>query len=400
MTVTRTVKVKLSVPASAVSVLEETASRFRYCANQTSDWAWDDSGSCVTSIKAANQELYDSLKSNTGLHANLVQKAIGRGIEAVRSGVARKSNSQRTSKPRFNSNSIVYDKRAATFYRDRASLSTIEGRIECAYVLPDDPESPHQRYLLNSDFEFRTSTLHQRGSDWYLHATMQKPSSQPSSSEHRTVLGVDLGVNNLAVTSTGRFWSGAELHHWRREYERRRKSLQQCGTRWAHQAMKSVSSTETNHLAQYLHTLANELVDEARMYGCRVIALEELTDIRDRLSQASWHHIWAFRRLSEYVTYKAESYGISVDQVSPTYTSQRCSTCGYTDDQNRSQSTFRCLECGYENHADYNAAKNIGVQYLHGHQTGDDGGAPVGVRLNSGILSLDGINPVSTQKFE
>jgi len=67
-------------------------------------------------------------------------------------------------------------------------------------------------------------------------------------------------------------------------------------------------------------------------------------------------------------------------------------------DQNRSQSTFRYLDCGYENHADYNAAKNIGVQYLHGHQTGDNGGAPVGVRLNSGILSRDGIKEVPSPR--
>jgi len=31
-----------------------------------------------------------------------------------------------------------------------------------------------------------------------------------SKSRHRTVLGVDLGVNNLAVASTGRFWSAGD----------------------------------------------------------------------------------------------------------------------------------------------------------------------------------------------
>lgn len=30
---------------------------------------------------------------------------------------------------------------------------------------------------------------------------------------HRTVLGVDCGIEHLAVTSTGRFWNGAELQH-------------------------------------------------------------------------------------------------------------------------------------------------------------------------------------------
>nr|WP_233488552.1 hypothetical protein [Halodesulfurarchaeum formicicum] len=41
------------------------------------------------------------------------------------------------------------------------------------------------------------------------------------------------------------------------------------------------------------------------------------------------------------------------------------------------------MKCGYENQADYNAAKNIGLRYLRRNQTGSGGGAPVGVRLNS-----------------
>ena len=42
------------------------------------------------------------------------------------------------------------------------------------------------------------------------------------------------------------------------------------------------------------------------------------------------HHIWAFRRLFEYVSYKAPEQGVSVMQVEPNHTSQRCSRadCG------------------------------------------------------------------------
>ena len=50
----------------------------------------------------------------------------------------------------------------------------------------------------------------------------------------------------------------------------------------------------------------------------------------------------------------------------------------------------KCLKCGYQNHADYNAAKNIGLRYLRRTQTGDGGGAPVGVRLNRGTLNANG----------
>jgi len=120
-----------------------------------------------------------------------------------------------------------------------------------------------------------------------------------------------------------------------------------------------------------------------------VIAFEDLTDIRDRTG-ASWGHKWAFARLCEYVEYKAEEHGIDVEQVDPENTSRRCSTCGFTHPANRKNEDFECLKCGYENHADYNAAKNIGLRYLRRTQTGDDGGAPLGVRLNSGTLNVNG----------
>ncbi|WP_229663741.1 transposase, partial [Halobellus salinus] len=58
---------------------------------------------------------------------------------------------------------------------------------------------------------------------------------------------------------------------------------------------------------------------------------------RERLPQAKWHHVWAFRRLYEYVSYKAPEQGTSVEQVKPNHTSQRCSRtdCGFTHEDNR-----------------------------------------------------------------
>lgn len=40
------------------------------------------------------------------------------------------------------------------------------------------------------------------------------------------------------------------------------------------------------------------------------------------------------------------------------YTSRRC-PCGNQDAKNRKGDKFKCVECGYESHADHNAAKNI-----------------------------------------
>lgn len=118
---------------------------------------------------------------------------------------------------------------------------------------------------------------------------------------------------------------------------------------------------------QYIHTVANELIAEAVEHDCDVLIFEDLTNIRERLPHAKWHHLWAFRRLYEYVEYKAPERSVSVEQLDPnhTYTSQRCSRtdCGFTHEDNRHGEHFCCLKCGYEVNADYNGAKNIGLRY-------------------------------------
>ena len=49
-----------------------------------------------------------------------------------------------------------------------------------------------------------------------------------------------------------------------------------------------------------------------------------------------------------------------VEKVNPAYTSQICHACGHCAAENReSQAVFRCRACGYTDHADVNAAKNI-----------------------------------------
>ena len=394
MEVRRTVPVALDVDSNDAALLEDTVDTFLWSAQYVVDHAFQ--GEYVTTSKTTlDDETYDDVREATdGFNGGLVQAARNKAAEACKSIVACWKNDKKASKPRFTSPHVVYDHRTATFHDDYVSLATTDGRIEADYVLPDeDSDTPHSEYLFSDEYETTGAELHYHDGDWVLHIHCKKEveSDTPdqATTENGTVLGVDLGVNNLAVTSTGTFWTGDEFDHWRCEYENRRGSLQQCGTRWAHENIQSVGRKEEGRFKQMLHRISNELVAEARENECSVIAFEDLTDIRERTG-ASWGHKWAFDRLYDYVEYKAEECDIGVEQVDPENTSRRCSHCGFTHPDNRDGEEFECLKCGYENHADYNAAKNIGLRYLRRNQTGGDGGAPLGVRLNSGTLNVNG----------
>lgn len=67
------------------------------------------------------------------------------------------------------------------------------------------------------------------------------------------------------------------------------------------------------------------------------------------------------------LSYKMEELGGIVVTVPARNTSRTCSVCGHISAENRrSQSKFKCVECGYEENADVNAAREILRRYHNG----------------------------------
>jgi putative transposase len=408
----RTVITSALPTEEAAALIDATIAGYKEGCQIAADMAWPD-----TKAKSDVQPLaYDTIREETNLTSQHAILATHQAAEAITGCHEHDANGRKTSKPTFTADTVTYDSRTMTLFDDGTiSLSTVENRVRIALSLPEDEDGYQHRFIDSDDWELTESTLSRRDGSYYIHLGFrrfateaereaQKEHNEDTTTEDGTVLGVDLGVANLAVTSTGVFISGDELTHWQHEYEQRRASMQQTGTRWAHVDMQRVGRKEEGRFMVMLHEASNALVDEADANDCTHIAFEKLDGIRDRLPWATWQHRWAFRKLFEFVSYKAVARGISVRQVNPRYTSQQCShtDCGFTHEDNRpntdGQDEFCCLKCGYEVHADYNAAKNIAVKYaknLHRLHTSSDGGVSVDIPLNSGLLTVEGPADVS-----
>jgi len=278
------------------------------------------------------------------------------------------------------------------FDDDTASLSTTESRVRCDLALPDADDGYQRQYLDADEWSVTESTLTARDGDYFLHIGFRRPKNdtERNTAGDGTVLGVDLGIENLAVTSTASFFSGRELTHDLREFEKVRAGLQQTGTRSAHRTLEQSSGRELRYVRDVLHRASNAIMDEALRYECDVIAFEDLTNIRDR-TNASWGHKWAFRTLYEQVAYKAEAVGVSVKQVGSAYTSKRCAECGFTADENRpTRNDFLCVKCESGANADYNAAKNIGMRYVRRGQQSSRRTGNSQLALKSGTVTPSG----------
>ncbi|QCJ45927.1 RNA-guided endonuclease TnpB family protein [Haloprofundus sp. MHR1] len=398
MEVVRNIQVKLDVPEDAHSVLDETFEQFRHAAQHVADHGWDDNPYEITDTKnTLHKETYSDVRSKLSLQSSLVQSA--RNLAATALGNCKDriiEDGEKASKPEFKGSVVVYNGRTITYNDDHVSLATTDKRVTGGYVTPVNEEgTPFEDYWTD-EWDKREATLHKRDGTYYLHVAVKK-NVEPScdeESENGVVLGVDLNVDGyIAVTSTGAFFGNADyLNHRRKEYERRRGSLQQTGTRSAHLTIKSIGNRFARWSTDYLHRMSKAIVQEAVENNCTAISFENLKHIRKRISNASKFQQWAFRELQRHVEYKAEEHGIDVDDVNPAYTSQRCShsECGFTHENNRDGDEFECLKCGKQLHSDYNAARNIGWRLVqHWLKSGAER-ATSQLALKSGTVNANG----------
>ena len=393
MEVKRTIPVKLSVPEDRKEDLHQTVDQFNHACNYTVQHGRNDDGYLILNKSTIHDKVYHDLRDETDLPANLCVRAYSKAVEAMKSTVAdwKKGNSRPL--PRFNKPSAVYDKRTLTIKDRSATLSTINGRVAVDYVLGDYQKS----YLDDDEYEKRMGTLHYREDEdaFYLHIVIKKEVKERDGDE---VLGVDLNLRNVAVTSTGSFYDGGELLWGQNHYFRVRRSLQHKGTRSAKQVLRRLSGRENRFVLNRLHTISRRIVEEADAHDCSYIAVERLTHIRERMSNRNNQlkrqmHNWAFRELQEMLEWKAAEYGIRVEKIPPAFTSQTCSKCGHQSSTNRDSKTgwFECNECGYSVDGDYNAAKNVGLKLV----TLPEGKRPSGLgdghlALKSGMLNGNG----------
>jgi len=389
----RTVKIKLELEQP--EKLEETIRQFKHACNQVTDEGWNEDELKTYNKNKLHEATYHEIREETELPANLVTQARDRASQAIKGCVQRMKEGEKTSKPFFSSDSISYDKRTFSIWIDdkKATFSTVDGRIETELIFDED-KGYYQKYL-SYDWEVTSSTIekhsYEEGEPYYLHLGVEKQIQQDEEEfKAPKVMGIDLGVDNLAVTSTGRFWSGGELNHQRRRFEEVRGKLQQKGTQSAHRTFQEMSGRENRFFCDTLHRISKEIVHHADDHGVDVIIFEDLKEIRKDISNGKKFQQWTFRKLFDLVEYKAEEKEIRVEKINPEYTSQRCSECGHTTSGNRDGSEFECVKCGKQLHSDYNAAKNIGSKFLRNGPKSSMRKSHGQLALKSGTVNLNG----------
>jgi IS605 OrfB family transposase len=293
---------------------------------------------------------YHQVKDSLKLGAQVLIRCIAKVADAYQQD----RKVQRTFRPH---GAIAFDDRNLSWYIDKEAVSiwTVEGRQYIPYSLGE-----HQRALLASR-KGESDLVYRKGA-FYLLVVCDVPVSDEQQMEQ--VLGIDLGITNLATDSDGEVHSGAQVDQKRQWYARRRTALQRVGTRAAKRRLRQLSGRQRRFQRDVNHGISKRLVAKAERTK-QAIALEDLSGIHLRTrakgpAQRARNSNWAFSQLRRFISYKAQRAGVPVFAVNPRYTSRTCCVCGCVDKRNRrSQAEFCCIACGHQAPADVNAAINI-----------------------------------------
>ncbi|MFI1353528.1 RNA-guided endonuclease InsQ/TnpB family protein [Streptomyces sp. NPDC020898] len=380
------VRVKLLPTPVQAAALEATLHACNEAATWAADVAFEEKAAKPLALR---KHTYQRIKARWNLGAQAAQHAIKKTCDAyttlhanLRNGNHSKPGSTRYEKAAgkpvtFRADAAQpYDDRMLSWRHDQRTVSvwTTAGRMKNVAFTGE----PGQLAVVAAHRKGESDLL-RRGGQWYLLVTCDIAEAE-GNAHPAGFVGVDLGIVNIATTSTGNRHSGRRLNRRRQADRELRSKLQKKDTRSAKRRAKKHAGKEKRRARDINHKISKSIVAEAQRTG-RGIALEDLTGIRERVRlrkpQRVTLHSWSFHQLGTFIAYKAKRAGVPVVYVDPAYTSRECSRCHHIAKANRpSQAVFTCRSCGFAEHADHNASHNISHRGWYAWVRGAESQAP------------------------
>lgn len=342
----KTLKVKLVLDAKAKQSLAKTMHAFSQACTYVSKIAYEQR--CFNKV-ALHHLVYFPVREKFKLPAQLACTCRDKVAEAYRASKTRKLHQF----SRYTS--VRLDARTFAILKDgKASISTVQGRVHVRMILGEWQQWILEGWKVNGAAEL---VYDKRSDTFYAHIVVRKAVDEPPTSGR--IVGVDIGMVNLATSSLGHKFSGRYAQHIRRRHRALRANLLAKGTHGARRCVKRLQGRERRQMAAINHVISRRIVNDLKPGDTMV--LEDLTYIRERARQRKAQradlHSWAFGQLQSFLAYKALERGCRVIHVDPRYSSQLCSRCGSLGQ--RSGHRFSCAGCGHHAHADFNACYNL-----------------------------------------
>jgi len=391
MNTTLSAKLKLNTTPEQFKALRATQLAYRDALNYVSQYAFEHGK--MSNKVGLQTATYQEIRTRFKLPAQMacsVPRQVGatykalwtkvkQNAEARKAGLTKKRYKGLDQAPKYVSPTLTYQLGHDYSFKkgQRVSILSLDGRVVVSYT----GYSKHVALIQQGASMGAAKLWYDKPrKQFYLLVSLEIETADPTPQTHTSVVGVDVGMRYLAVSSTMKgeptFHSGKSVVSQSNHYARLRKRLQQKGTRSATRRLVVISGRERRLKQDANHVVSKRIV-EAHPHA--LIGLENLTDIRERTKRKKGkkatkkqrkanarHTKWAFAELQAMIAYKALLHSSMAIKVDAHYTSKACPTCGHTCDENRPRKglLFVCQSCHYTLHADLVGARNITLRTL------------------------------------
>ncbi|WP_445250381.1 RNA-guided endonuclease InsQ/TnpB family protein [Microcoleus sp. OTE_8_concoct_300] len=197
---------------------------------------------------------------------------------------------------------------------------------------------------------------------WFI--AIKQEVQKPTVADNRPITGVDIGIKELAVTSTGKVFKNPKAY---RRMNKRMKRLQRNvsrkvkGSNNRAKAVKKLGKIHariSNIRKDAIHKLTSYLTKNHSEIKIEDLSVKAFLKNHKLAGAVADCGMYEFRRQLEYKTEKFSSFLTLVDRMFPS--SQICSNCGqHRHKMPLKNRVYVCPECGHTEDRDLNAAKNI-----------------------------------------
>jgi len=204
------------------------------------------------------------------------------------------------------------------------------------------------------------------GDYWATCLIVTEPSKELSKTNK--IIGIDLGVKHLVITSDGEFFEHKryfdkaknKLKRAQQKFsktEKGSKNREKCRTKIA-----KIHRKITRQREWYYHQISNKLLNDNQVIVMETLKVQNMLEKKELsrlISDASWG------MLTQMLEYKAKWYGREIFKVDTYFPSSKmCSGCGsIKQDLKVSDRIYTCKNCNLEIDRDVNASINIKSQY-------------------------------------
>ena len=269
-----------------------------------------------------------------------------------------KSGAKQKGFPKFKSR-----KRGVGSFRLTGTIRAREDRVQLPFI--GELRVKERGYLPVSGVRVLSATVSEKAGRWFVSLQVEQYVSEiASKTEH--VVGVDVGIRHLAVTSDGEvFHNPKALIKSQRTLRIRQKAISRKvkGSVNRRKAVAKVAKLHrriVNIRKDSIHKMTSSIIKSASVVvveDLNVVGMMKNRKLARSLSDASLSEI--HRQLE----YKAKWYGVKLHKADRFYpSSKRCSYCGSVKVKlSLSEQVYTCEACGVVVDRDLNAAFNLAV---------------------------------------